>query len=226
MQDNNFRDDLFGKSAPVRKPQRAPVLDGYVKQRYLPFLKMPTEYAVIAVIGVLILLTVAYALGVKVGRTSAHVAGVFPEAETDIKGIERELGSRLSDPGTSVFPEAEKVSREEQHYAAAPESPAEDEWQDEVFPVASEPEEPVKPLPVRTLERKGEYRIYLAAFREESRAKALVEKLKSSGISADFSKGAAWHQVYAEGYGTISEAVSAKESLLKDFPDCYIRRIE
>ena len=226
MQDNNFRDDLFGKSGSVRKPPRIPVLDGYGKQRYLPILKMPTVYAVMAVIGALILLTVAYALGVKVGRASAYVAGVLPESGMDIKNIEIEPGSRFLDRGISDVPVAETVSIEERHHAAMPESPAEDTREDGALPVALQREEPVKPLPDHPIERQGAYRIYLAAFREESRAKTLTEKLKSSGINADFSKGSVWHQVYAQGYVTISEANSAKEALRKDFPDCYIRKIE
>ncbi|MFA6636102.1 MAG: SPOR domain-containing protein [Candidatus Omnitrophota bacterium] len=226
MQDNNFQDDLFGKSGSARKPPRIPVLDGYGKQRYLPFLKMPTEYAVMAVIVVLILLTVAYALGVKVGRDSSYVAGVFPEEGVDIKNIEIEPGSRSLDQGISEFTVVETVSSAEQHYAAMPESPVEDPRQDAELSDIPQREDPVESLPVDALEKKGAYRIYLAAFREESKAKALSEKLTVSGIDANVSKSSGWHQVYAEGYSAISEANSAKEVLRKDFPDCYIRKIE
>ena len=92
MQDNDFKEDLFGKGVSLGKTPRLPIFDGYVKQqRHLPYFKMPTEYAVIFVIGVLVLLTLSYAWGVKAGRLSVpstEVLNVQSDGSEEVEDVD------------------------------------------------------------------------------------------------------------------------------------------
>lgn len=220
MQDNNFQEDFFAKGVSSRKPSRMPVLDGYVKQRYLPFIKMPTEYAVIAVIAVLILMTIFYALGVKVGRNSRPFVEVTPAVEVLVEEDEEIVFSKTDEEEMTSSAKIELADNDGglDLLSDGEESEEEDDLSfGKVTESLPEPE-PVVP--------KSVYLIYLAAFREEDKANQLLERLKKSGTKAGVSKKSDWYQVYAEGYSTIDEANSGKEKLRKDYADCYIRKIQ
>jgi hypothetical protein len=227
MQDNNFKEDLFGKGVPSGKSPRVPAFNGYVKQqRYLPYLKMPTEYAVILAISVIVLFTLSYAWGVKVGRSSA--------TSSEVLEIEIEGDRLLEEPDPA--PECQERQDIEVEDYIDQEDENTDIIGSQLRGDAKEVEERVEreePLAEKTNLREieepvssGRYVIYLAAFKDQSRAEVLSLDLKDSGVDARVDKKSDWYQVYAAGYATITEADSAKTVLSKDFPDCYIRKLE
>ena len=221
MQDNNFQNDLFGKGGSQGKSPRMPIFDGYVKQqRHLPYFKMPTEYAVIAAIVILVFLTLSYAWGVKVGRASLPTVEVStvesvevpatPALETDPE--ESQTGSEVDLKSYVDYAETEMVPDEELN----------DPLPESVIALPEEIETPPEQQAVST----GRYVIYLAALKKEPAAEGMSQALKDLGVDARVSKKSDWYQVYAAGYSTISEAKAAKTVLLEDYPDCYIRRVE
>lgn len=235
MQDDNFKEDLFGRGGSFGKQPKLPVFDGYVRQqRYLPYVKIPTEYAVIALIAVLVMLTVSYALGVKVGRSYAPAPQFTTTESVTVTPdtAEKEVSEEEKEAEALEYQEIREMRLKSylDYTEVAPEDTQEDI-------VESLPEEAVSPelekteLPVpvaepQALPADGKYVIYLAAFKEESRAKELADKLKAGGVDGRFAKKSDWYQVYAAGYKNITEANSAKAILKKSYADCYIRKIE
>jgi hypothetical protein len=236
MKDQNFKEDLFGEGVLSRKPARMKVLEGYAKQRYLPYLKLPTEYAVIALIAVLIMLIFAYALGVKVGRGSASTAEIIAidgqyedivkgaESVLPVAGNEKQYYSPVTDEATEERPgplygmdEAEQKTEEDLPLGAvSSDAPPAVDKEQEASPRDSVGEDIGK----------GVYFVYVAAFRGEDKAKSLSDELKSSGMNSGVSKSSGWYQVYAGGYRTIAEANKAKDILQRQYADCYIRKVE
>lgn len=220
MQDNNFQDDFFAKGVSSRKPSRMPVLDGYVKQRYLPFIKIPTEYAVIAVIAVLILMTIFYALGVKIGRSSRPFVEASPAAEVLVEEEEEVVFSQ-TDESAGTYSATSDIVDNGGGLDLLSDSEESEEGDNLSFEKVTENLPKSEPTVSKSV-----YVIHLAAFREEDKANQLCERLKKSGTKAGVSKKSDWYQVYAEGYSTIDEANAGKEKLRKDYADCYIRKIQ
>lgn len=73
MSQSGFKDDFFDGQPPDQKGKRAPFLDKYGEQRYLPQVKVPIEYTAIIAIVMLIAIIVAYAIGVERGKTVALI---------------------------------------------------------------------------------------------------------------------------------------------------------
>jgi len=220
MQDNDFKEDLFGKGVSSGKTPRLPIFDGYVKQqRHLPYFKMPTEYAVIFVIGVLVLLTLSYAWGVKAGRLSVP--------STEVLNVKSAGSEEVEDVGYfEDIQEAQDVDLKS-YVDYVDDGDVSSEDKDDPLPevVKVAPEKAEEQISQQTVAGAG-YVIYLAALKEESRANGLSDKLRSLGVDARVAKKSDWYQVYAAGYASVSAADSAKVVLQKDYPDCYIRKIE
>lgn len=229
MHDDNFQEDLFGKGVSSKKPPKVGVLDGCVKQRFLPYLKMPTEYAVIALIGVLVLLTLSYAFGVKVGRSSAPFSDVLAVDSTVLRGeVKDDWMLAVPEGGNAGYGNEENpdLYADDAVLREAYRKAEEVRLADESHLAAPREEESEPAILAPVIPAKGAYMIHLAAFREEARAKALSDKLKNSGMEAGVAKKGDWYQVYTSGYRTISEANSAKALLKNDYADCYIRKVE
>ncbi|MGB2598826.1 MAG: SPOR domain-containing protein [Candidatus Omnitrophota bacterium] len=82
---NKFQHDFFGNEYRDREEQRFPFLGKYSKHRLLPHLRVPTEYIVIAGIGMLVLVIIAYAIGVEKGkrfRAKEYVERDEPETQS------------------------------------------------------------------------------------------------------------------------------------------------
>ena len=60
MVDNNYQQDFFGSDHRQKKGKRPGLLNGYSKQRFLPYMKIPIEYTVMIAIGVLVLMIIIY----------------------------------------------------------------------------------------------------------------------------------------------------------------------
>ena len=63
-----FQHDFFGDTYREKEAGLSGYLSKYSKHRLLPHLRIPTEYIVIAGIGMLVLVIIAYAVGVERGK--------------------------------------------------------------------------------------------------------------------------------------------------------------
>jgi len=207
MADHDYQEDLFGEGAYGKKVARPRILNRYYKQRVLPQLRLPVEYTVIAAIGVLVLVVIAYAVGVERGKSIAAVKMPdMPVEELISAGEELEISSGPEDVEAGLDLELEQEgapgSLEE---SGAPEEAAGEQAGSGVISV---------------------YVIQLASFKNESSAVREVKKLAKSGFDAGVARKGEWYQVFAQGYDTIDEATRAKRDLRETYVDCYIRRVK
>ena len=207
MADHDYQEDLFGDGAYGNKVARPRVLDRYYKHRILPQLRLPVEYTVIAAIGVLVLVVIAYAVGVERGKSIAAARMPdMPVEELITAGGELEIspGPEAGEAGFDLSPEEEGTPVPPEETGAA-EAAAGGKAGREVMSV---------------------YVIQLASFKNESSAFQEVKKLAEIGIDAGVARKGEWYQVFARGYDTIDEATRAKRDLREDYADCYIRRVK
>lgn len=245
MKDSKFQEDLFGASVSGEKPPKRPPSNGYVSgQRHLPYIKIPTEFAVIAAIFVLIMLTVSYAAGIRSGRRAergeaAEVFSEFADISVDPGVFAEEIApSKVhSQVGTVAMRTTGGIEHTEcsaelsaelflshEGILEKPEAISEvDTFQEESFEFSDEMdirsgqtdvEEPAS----------GEYMIYIAAFRDRVRAEEAAMQARSMGKDSGIRETSGWYQVYTFGYETIEEARSSRDELSAFYPDCYIRR--
>ena len=208
MADNNYQNDLFGDDLEGRRISRPSILNRYYKQRVLPQVRVPVEYTVIVAIGVLVLIVIAYAVGVERGkRISAGAAGRASVEE--IIAAEKKLESPVifaGDEEPVLFGgDAIEALDEEDIMNEGGEGGPESSGEDEDVSV---------------------YVIQLASFKNEDSARREVEKLNARGVKARVARKGEWYQVFATGYDTIDEAARAKRDLSEKYVDCYIRRVK
>ena len=218
MDDNNYQQDFFGGESRGKKGKRPGLLNGYSKQRFLPYMKIPIEYTVMIAIGVLVLMIISYAIGVERGK---KVSGVVTSSVSE-KVAKSEI-ARKSEPDkipVEVTEDAVGSKVEAISEVKIPET-------EEVDPYAGSRGDYVGAPPEEVPEEVmgSVYTIQLATFRSESAANDEVKKLKGKGIDSGSSKSGDWYQVYAQGYQTIGEARAAQKSLSEDYEDCYIRKV-
>ena len=218
MDDNNFQQDLFSGSFREKKDRRPGLFDGYSKQRFLPYVKIPIEYTVIIAIGMLVLMIISYAVGVERGkRVSKIPAAVATKTVIKEPGTSEAFSSK-----TASMPQEEKVSLVETEDLVEevdvkdidPYEGSRDDY------VGAPPEEPLEEI------KESVYTVQLASFKSADSAKGEIDKLKRQGIQAEMSKPGDWYQVYASGYQTIEEARSAQKKLREYYQDCYIRKVK
>ncbi len=213
MGDKNFKNDFFGDDFEEKKGRKSRFLRRYPEQRFLSHIKIPIEYTVIIAIGVLVLVIIAYAVGVEKGKryidkkpekvAEKELSTVEIEEKTDIAYLQQEsVESKQGEKGVS---EPEK--------AVITESA--------VLPLVKSDSEEIAPDP----DGYG-YIIQLASFKKKASAKEEVRKLKNRGIEGDLAKKGNWYQVYAEGYRTKEEAQKDLRELLPDYKDCFIRKVK
>lgn len=212
MIDSDFQKDLFGEQVCEEKARKPRLLFRYAERRFLPYIKIPIEYSVIIVIGILVLTVIAYAVGVEKGR---NTAGAKIGMETTIEPTENAIKDETEGPPVSTI-DNELVYKSLEEDTS--EVLRENEKINDAFSVLLEGETEKQ---VRQL-----YTIQLASFKKEDLANKELQKLKKKNITADVTKKGEWYQVYTAGYKTIEEANKAKEELLKEYKDCYIRRIK
>ncbi|MFH1305266.1 MAG: SPOR domain-containing protein [Candidatus Omnitrophota bacterium] len=236
MNAGNYKDDFFEAQSRGEKGGKPRSGDrfGYSGQRFLPYIKMPVEYSVIAAIGVLVLVIVAYAIGVENGKrvrphedlnirkkgiVAAQVTDIAePRAEKRVKKTAEEERSLSEKDGTAA----------EEMVSVIVDADTEEKYEDIQEPEA--PETVAAPAPVKT-EKKveiggdKEYIVQLAAFKNRVSAQEAADKLKTEGIGASMERKGDWFQVYAGGYRTIGEAQEAKQGFSESYSDCYIRRV-
>ncbi len=214
MIDIDFQKDLFGEQVCEEKARKPRLLCRYSERRFLPYVKIPIEYIVIIVIGMLVLTVIAYAVGVEKGR---NTAGAKIGRDITIEQTENAIKVETEEPATSTIPNELVYKPLEEDTS---EILRENEKINDDFSVLLE-KETEKQEQVHEL-----YTIQLASFKKEELAKKELQKLKKENITADVTKKGEWYQVYAVGYHTIEEANKAKEELLKEYKDCYIRRVK
>lgn len=226
MGDNDYQYDLFGDQVVEKKGRKPSSRGGYRKQRFLPHIKIPVEYIVFAAIGLLVLVIISYAFGVERGKSIAggqivegpgekRLAGVSPAPKEKVKegpGVAGDIVRAVEDAaGAASGPD----SKDEVQNAAA-----------RVLAVSAEGDTSRTGSGKEDVSasRGSVYIVQLASFKTEPSAMEEIDKLKRKGVDARSAKKGPWYQVYAAGYGTIEEAKKAKQELIADYEDCFIRR--
>ena len=221
MSADNYQDDFFGEEPKGGGNRPAGRLKGY---RLIPHIKLPVEYVVMLSIGALILLVVAYAVGVERGKriqvpAKRNAGEALIRERSEDESFDTDEGrinatsdiiadltkaEKISDAGIVVDRDPYEGSRDKEGFAEVS------------SPVSAE----------RGSGDISEYILQLASFKSKPAAEREIRNLKRKGIRANMEKKGDWYQVYAEGYATIDEAKKAKYDLSEDYEDCYIRKIE
>jgi hypothetical protein len=231
MAHDYVQQDLFEGEYSGKKTRKVPVFANYQKRSLLPYVKIPAEHLVVAVIGVLVMALLSYAVGVEVGRKTIPeddtVAGraareAVPGDDTGYASVKESVNS---DEGPEV-PTAGNgpVTQAEHKEEAVPKRSSSDR-------VPSMEKETSVPGDIEEAdegddapEDDGAYIIQIASFRDRASADGLVSDLKGQGLAARSRKSGSWYQVYAAGYENIVQARKARAELITQYADCYIKR--
>ncbi|MBU0682824.1 MAG: SPOR domain-containing protein [Candidatus Omnitrophota bacterium] len=227
MTDKDFQKDFFEEGVSylttVKKPRR---IKRYSEKRLLAYIRIPVEYIVILSIGVLVLLIISYAVGVKSGETRMNAK--FVVSEMPVIGqnevLKEDLGAvQLLDSEPLV--QKEPVKLEEPVTEDVP-GKIEENF-DNTDNALILGEEIVTTSEKASSTRDGSvYIIQLASFKNEKSAQKEIHALEQMNLNVEVVKKGEWYQVSAVGYETIKEAKDAKEKLTETYTDCYIKRIE
>jgi hypothetical protein len=195
MADNNFKEDFFGDRYSEKKDRKPRFFKKYSTHRFLPHVKIPTEYTIVIAIGVLILVIIAYAIGVERGkRIKIHRLA----KSSDI------MAQSLVNEGVTLTKKSENKT-----------NLPEDTKKIEVSPEKARAKQEEKDIA-------GDYILYLASFRNQNYAEKEVEMLKRRGHNASFKRRGSWYQIYIAGYPNLIEARKVKKALDSQYKDSYI----
>jgi len=210
MADENIHDDLFSGQDFGKKGRKFQYFSKYKNRRFLPQVKIPIEYTVIIAIGVLLLVIIAYAIGIERGKAIS------------LKKYRMGQGSRLLQPvelkDLTTISETGPFEEEEEEEEAEPSGILQ-----ETLIGEEEPQEAKKS--VSKIED-SVYTIQLASFKDREYAAEEMGKLAKMGLKAVYVRKGDWYQVYVTGYKTIEEAREAKEKLEEIYVDCFIKRVK
>ncbi|RLJ02404.1 MAG: hypothetical protein DRP08_04575 [Candidatus Aenigmatarchaeota archaeon] len=212
MSTSSFPTDLFDKEYREKKERKLSYfVSKYAKQRFLPYLRVPVEYTIIAGILILVLMILSYAVGVERGKRQVAVLEAQDAREDVLLTVAEipDMPAGVTETGGPVLPG--DVADQAGPYAEETSLPIEEETPTgEKYPV-SVPEE-------------SAYMVQLASFKTEKYAREEVSKLEAKGEHAGYLKAGDWYQVYAEGYNTIDQARDAQKAFNDIYPGCYVRR--
>jgi len=210
MSEQNPQHDLFEGQYYEKKARKTPLLGELSGQRYLPRIRIPTEYAIVIAIGVLVAVIISYAAGVEVGKRTAaksveDIAANVLEP-SDIAAITLDMESVRQEPGEGILEESEITAG-----IPKPEAGTQKDVVQE------------KPGPVAVLE--SAFIIQIAAVKDQAPAEEAAAKLKAKGFDARVKKDGDWYRVYASGYDTIEQAKKARKEISVEYKDCYIKKM-
>jgi len=212
MADSNFPSDFFEGKFHEKKGRKPQFLSKYSAQRVLPYIRVPVEYTVILGIVVLILLVISYAVGVEKGKR------IFSAEKTHASGKKTQL---IENKEVTKIAQTEKIPEAVDTSETGRDSESPD-IEEKAAPIPSVIEIAAKD------EEKGTkdalYTVQLASFKKERYAKREVAKLRRTGEDASYTRKGLWYQVFVDGYRTIEAARKAKDALIQEYPDCYIRK--
>ncbi|MFH1552096.1 MAG: SPOR domain-containing protein [Candidatus Omnitrophota bacterium] len=215
MTDANFQNDFFGEQFHAKKGRKSRLLSRYSQQRFLPHIRIPVEHTVILAIGVLILIIISYAVGVERGKRMPPAKLVIARETASVALEEKEVAKAPQPAPDKDMPELR------QQFKAEPEA---DRLGSDIDVAGEQAQIEIK---TDTSVSAGTvYIVQLASFKDRYSANKEINKLKEKGVEAHFTKKGQWYQVYATGYRTIDEAKKAREKLITDYEDCYIRKTE
>lgn len=215
MINGDFQQDLFDGNDFNEEKGRRGRTDRSRKRFYLTHIQFPIENVVIILIVFMVLVIVAYAVGVEKGKRMSRVCSV-PEMK---EAPEYTISAYEKEPLEEEMITDTTESIEENTYIEE-ESPQSEDYiaEDEGIISDNDSENDYEPL------RKG-YTVQLVSYKDENRAIDEVSRLRGQGHNADYQKSGDWYQVYSYGYHDIDAAINAKESLSENYRDCYIRKI-
>ncbi len=214
MAEKDYQDDFFGEELYEKKDRKPHLLSRYSEQRFLPHIRIPIEHTVIIAIGILVLVIVAYAVGVEKGKRITARGALEPQAVSE--GVLRE--ETAEEESTDFSKSEELTSSENEAPGKKIQLP-----KAEIDPYEGAREEAVvQPAYSYT---SPAYAVQVASFKNEGSAQDEVNRLRRRGAEADFEENGLWYQVYVGPYKTVEEARRAREGFLSEYSDCYIRKL-
>lgn len=214
MVDSGFHNDLFDGQFSDRKRKKPELLARISQQRVLPQVKVPVEYTVIMAIGVLVLVIVAYAVGVERGK---RMVAVVPHVQAEVFEVYEDGG--VEENNDVTYP----VIKEEDIVVERDVTEVFESKGDDAADVVGRSEE--AEVSEGMSSEGPEYQILLASVRSEEDAIREKDKLTEKGFDPDFVKIGEWYQVYAAGYRTRKAAEEAKKKLADEYSTCFIKRV-
>ena len=224
---NGFQNDFFDDRADGLKERKNAFLGKYSDQRYLPQVSVPIEHAVVVVIGMLIAIIVAYAVGVERGKHVAlenpgsailKSATVLEDEEKpllDVAMVEKQAAELMKKADAPPEPEA-----------AAIEAPADLTKKPQTANPAAKAQAvktSAQAVPAKVAADTTVYTLQIASTKNEEYAKIEVEKLKAKGVAALIAKKGEWFRIYLP-CASEEEAEKAKKNLGDRYEDCLIMR--
>ncbi|MFH1846723.1 MAG: SPOR domain-containing protein [Candidatus Omnitrophota bacterium] len=214
----DFQKDLFENRFYEKKVKKPSLLTKYSERRFLSYVRIAIEHMVIVAIGIFIAIIIAYAIGVEKGKSISAVnevtggaKSVFDHEKVEIIGNENVSEQNLE--------QQEKIQDSEEQILLLYES--EEELIENVTKIKEQGEEDKTSFKEEDF---FDYTVQLASFRKEDSSAIEINKLKEKGFDALSARKGEWYQVYVKGYSSLEDAKKAKDKLLEDYKDCYIRR--
>ncbi|MDD4956039.1 MAG: SPOR domain-containing protein [Candidatus Omnitrophica bacterium] len=225
MIDTEFKNDLFDDAQVKNAVKKTRLLDKYTESRVFSHLTIPVEHVFIAAVSVLILLILAYAIGVERGKhiSAREISGKAASGEEALEDMQAGASKDAVAPSESINNFSADILREIEKRANAA--------SEENVP-ASVDKGPTVPVEETSgaweeviVERREEYAVQLASFKDREAGDREMEKLRKQGVDARIVRKGEWFQLCAEGYPDISEAKEAIKKFKLVYKDCYIRKV-
>ncbi|KJJ83948.1 Sporulation/cell division region, bacteria domain protein [Candidatus Omnitrophus magneticus] len=228
MKEEIFTTDLFGKDV-----YKAKNIDGfsavkkYSDQRFLPYIRIPIEYAVISGVIFLVLAVIIYAIGVERGKIvsqkneNAFVTGI-KLSNNNFKTLPGQVNFSESD----ILPDNIKLFLEKENVGSSVSNTVTSNVQEKEASktIKTQVKPDVNVAIIKDVPSKGAYVLQLVSTKIESKAKDELESIVKKYKTAKMVKKGVWYQIIIEGFNTEKEVETVKQFFRKKYPDCYILR--
>ena len=218
IMDSKFQGDFFKEETGRVKPKKMGFLAKYSERRALRQIRIPIEYTVLYAIGILVLIILAYAVGVERGKKFSSAKDIAHSMEER----KRETDDVISEVRAIKRRAEEEAAKKEAEEVVSQDVQVDPEKKIYMEKTGAAIKETVA---VPALDG-PEYIVQLASFKNEEHAKEAVSKLDDEGVRAGYTRKGDWYQVYVGGYGTNAEAQRIKIKLSEQYGDSFIRKIK
>ncbi|MBF0216472.1 MAG: SPOR domain-containing protein [Candidatus Omnitrophica bacterium] len=209
--ERSYQEDLFPEDKVQGNDNKSMKKNsGYSRQRYLPYLRIPIEFVPIVAMIWIVIIVIAYAVGIEKGKRNVKGADIIKEEIVD--NILNGSGSLGNEPLLSkiipeqVSPVTERSSQNDKNEVSVINAQDKQEEQKNVAKTQGK-----------------SYTIRLVTYAKKENAVDEASKLKSQGYDSDFIQSGKLYQVYVKGYKTIDDATEAQEKFNATYNGCFIR---
>ena len=122
IMDSKFQGDFFKEETGRVKPKKMGFLAKYSERRALPQIRIPIEYTVLYAIGILVLIILAYAVGIERGKKFSSAKDIAHSVEerkretddviSEVRAIKRRAEEEAAKKDSGTIKEIEKPKDE------------------------------------------------------------------------------------------------------------------